>query len=1493
MPLNSATGSLRKAWLALILFVGTSLSLQAQLVADFTPDKVGGCSPLAVTFTNTTTGADASAIYTWNFGNGNSITTNNPNTPVAATYFAPQTYTVTLTVKDGAQVSTKSITLTVYNNPVVNFQLSDTSGCAPLSTTLTSLSTAGTGFISGFFWDFGDGNTLHTTSNTTNYVYNFPGTYSVNLTVTNSFGCFSTLLKTNAVTVLAPVVPAFSTDSTSICSLNDPVQFTNLSSGPGPLSYAWNFGDGSNSTSPNPSHQYANKGVYNVQLTVTSPQGCTATLVKTAYVNAAAFAPQISTTSPICNGAPAQFTDISVPPPTGASQWTFGDGSSGSGSPVAHTYASVGSYTVTLTDHFGVCLDTVQQVIQVLASPPPQGFLLNEGGACQAPMLVSFTDTSLSAVKWLWNFTGNPSDTSTQMDPSFLYTTANLFNPTLTLTYPNGCAITVTEPLNTSQPTAQIIMDTTLTASSTICAIVTAQFSAISQDTLAQYSWSFGDGTTSTSATPTHTYSVPGTYIINLNFVTNHGCAGVAFPPDTVRVYPKPVADFTALDSMPCAANQLETFTNLDDSSAQFFWIYGDGTSDINNNVVHTHQYNFTGQDTMTLIASSPGCTPDTSVITRFLVNNPVPVMTAANTCDTTRMTVQFTDAPPGASEYIWSYGDGTTDSSSSFIPIQTHTYAQAGTYTATLTGIFGPCVMQSNPVPVYVLAPQHPVLSSPLDTICESNILPVQISGMDTNYQSVANGAGSYYHIVAWQYGDGTTFTPQGPSGFKTTYNGNLTNLKPGEDSLRVITQSKFFGCFDTSNYIPIYITGPAAGFTTSGPVCYPLPVIFADTSKPTNGVPIVKWQWNFGDGTDTTVSNNDTVDHAYAFPGNYMPSLTVTDSNGCSGTVTSPLGIVVNGPKADFYWNPSAITLGLPVTFFNSSTAPGGATYFWHFSSDGFTSTNPISLNRTYLLPIKDTVELIATGSGPGSCSDTTTQIVIAPQTTASFVFTQDYVDFANCPPMVAYFTSTTSNADSLIWTFGDGSSAENNPNPSHTYNLPGVYLVTLTAYGPVGTFAVYQDSVTVRGPVASFKASLLQACIPAIETLSATSSSLVNTYIWDFGDGTVISTNDSIASHTYIIPGVFTPNLVITDSSGCQVNFALNQKILMDSLAAQLGPNITMCNPGMVGFVPLIYSMARDSLHDVLTMHWNFGTGQPADTSNALNPQFDFVSPGVYPVTLQVQSPPGCSVTAMDTVTIVAPINLQYTQNLNICAGSVAQLDVTGADNYTWTPDSSLNNIVSGRALADPHSTTTYTVIGTDSSHCFTDTASITVQVMAAPTVQIQPVGAVPGGSSTNLVTMASPDVVSWSWSPANYLSCTNCSSPTCLPLAPITYTVTVTNANGCTATDTVSIKLACSENAVHIPNAFTPNNDGNNDLFYPICRGIQLIKFFQVYNRWGQQMYAVQNITPGGSQFGWNGTFNGTLQPPGTYVYMCSVECFTGETFLLKGTVELIR
>ncbi|MCW3106799.1 MAG: internalin, partial [Segetibacter sp.] len=206
----------KKCLLLLCLLFKTFFSL-AQLQADFTTDKPGGCSPLTISFTNTSTGTSATTTYKWDLGNGNPSSLKDPG----ATYREEKTFTITLTATNGAQTSTKTKQITVYKKPVVDFSASKLKGCAPLAVDFTANATAGDGTVSGYFWDFGDGGTQSTTSAQISHNFNFSGKFPVSLTATNSYGCYSTLSKPDLIDVQPGIQVAFTADKTILCKTTD------------------------------------------------------------------------------------------------------------------------------------------------------------------------------------------------------------------------------------------------------------------------------------------------------------------------------------------------------------------------------------------------------------------------------------------------------------------------------------------------------------------------------------------------------------------------------------------------------------------------------------------------------------------------------------------------------------------------------------------------------------------------------------------------------------------------------------------------------------------------------------------------------------------------------------------------------------------------------------------------------------------------------------------------------------------------------------------------------------------------------------------------------------------------------------------------------------------------------------------------------------------------------------------------------------------------
>jgi gliding motility-associated-like protein len=1475
--------------LVLLCILCGSLRVHAQLQAAFTADKTAGCSPLTVNFSNTSKNASATATYTWNFGNGNALTTADAVDPVAAIYYTPRTYRVTLTVKDKGKTSRIARDIIVYKNPTVQFTMTPAEGCSPLTVVLNSTSDPGSGTISQYFWDFGDGRTLQTAGGTQTEVFSVAGTYTPSLTVTNSRSCSASLSIPGGVVVLPKPEAAFSTTTPNLCHVSDTARFTNTSAGA--AGYQWSFGDGAVSTAPNPVHVYAAPGTYTVTLVAANAGGCSDTLVQTNLIHVAQLSPAINIASPACVGAALRFADGGSPAPTGTSQWSFGDGQTGTGTAVTHAYTTPGTYTVSLTDNLGSCPSGTSVSVTVNPTPVLSGFVATPSAVCTAPIQVHFADTSKGGVHWLWNFTGKPGDTSTEQDPVFSFPANQTYTPSLTVTNAFGCSSTVTQTVYPSEASAALQVLQTLLPSATVCAGVSAFCSVQPPGVVSSYQWSFGDGTTATTATPTHVYTTPGTYYIQLSYVTQGGCTGTAGP-DTVKVYPSPRAAFTAIDSSACGSNRKEYFKNRSDSAAQYYWIFGDGTSATNNDSTVIHLYPRFGPDTVLLIASSPGCAPDTAEVPIVIMNHPAPKGAVIYSCLGNRDTVVITDSAQGGSLYTWSWGDGSPDETdNTYVPGKTHVYPGQGSYKATITGVFGACTVTGAPIPVYILAPQHPTLTLADSTVCGGGALSFQVSGLDSDHLA----QGYYYTLTDWQYPDGRFSAATGL--MKTSYSGAAGNLLAGEDSLRLLLTSVGYGCVDTSNYAAVKVTGPMAAFTVAATsACFHGPVVFTDASKGTGGVPLVRWVWNFGDSTTVTRTSGDTVAHVYGAPGTYFPTLTVTDARGCVRTVTlgATDSIVVSAPVAGFTWAPQAIVPGVPVTFYNTSSAIAGTTYQWTFYSDGSRSAAADSLEHTYGAISRDTVRLIAVPPGGAGCPDTVIQVVTVTGVNAAFQDSTVYLGLNGCPPMVAYFTSTVSHAVRIAWNFGDGATAGNNPTPSHTYTLPGLYTVILTAYGAGGDSLSVTYAVLVNGPRANLHSSLLQACSPATDTLTA-SGAEGSTYTWDFGDGTVLSTADTMVVHRYAGSGIYTTALLVSDASGCQAVFHLPGPLVLDTLYVQPLASLTRCDTGTMAFTPLVTSLMADSLGAALQYTWDFGTGRAGDTAATQNASFDFGTEGAYAVSLLVRSPAGCTAATGDTIKVAAPPALHYKAVTDICIGDSAQLSITGASSYRWNPGSALDITGEGTAVARPGSSTTYSALAYGLFGCYTDTVKMAVDVHPLPTVTIPAPAPVAAGGSVTLEATVSPDVTTQTWSPGTYLNCTVCASPVSMPLQQVTYTDSVETQYGCKAADSVVVALSCAQGSVRIPSGFTPNHDGNNDYFMPIGRGVKVVLHFRVYSRYGDLVYEAENlpIAERQSGIGWDGTKGGRALPPGTYVYFMEFECLAGQTFYEKGTVELIR
>jgi gliding motility-associated-like protein len=268
-------------------------------------------------------------------------------------------------------------------------------------------------------------------------------------------------------------------------------------------------------------------------------------------------------------------------------------------------------------------------------------------------------------------------------------------------------------------------------------------------------------------------------------------------------------------------------------------------------------------------------------------------------------------------------------------------------------------------------------------------------------------------------------------------------------------------------------------------------------------------------------------------------------------------------------------------------------------------------------------------------------------------------------------------------------------------------------------------------------------------------------------------------------------------------------------------------------------------------------------------------------------------GCTNKDSVDITVAQPISITAPRDTFVCAGSAIQLKAGGASTYKWINNTSgLSNVTIANPMALTSADIQYTVVGYDNYGCFTDTASVNLAVRPVPTVNAGPDVELLANTEQQLQAVGSSDVIQWLWTPSDYLSCTNCSSPVTQPKTKINYVVTVKNQYGCQASDEVQIKVQCSQGYIYIVNSFTPNNDGKNDVFYIKGKGVGIVKSLKIFNRWGEMMFAKTNFPIDDRSAGWDGYYKGQLAPIGTYVYFAEFQCEGEQPFTQKGVVTIV-
>ena len=480
-------------------------------------------------------------------------------------------------------------------------------------------------------------------------------------------------------------------------------------------------------------------------------------------------------------------------------------------------------------------------------------------------------------------------------------------------------------------------------------------------------------------------------------------------------------------------------------------------------------------------------------------------------------------------------------------------------------------------------------------------------------------------------------------------------------------------------------------------------------------------------------------------------------------------------------------------------------------------------------------------------------------------------------NCRDFTVDFENLSSGTSRFFWDFGVQSLSSDfstEENPSYTYPDTGSYRVMLIA--EPGGVCSDTDYISVKiYPLLKARFRVENTCpsdsVPLVD-ISSNSYGPITSWHWDFGDG---NQSDSVNPvHRYTHNGDYTIRLVIQNKYGCRDKHEEKIKIYPRPRS-----RFDIGVPCLDSLLPVYWHSKIDS-GKIVSRKWDPGDGRPPIFMTK-NPHIRYGQAGNYLLRLIEISEQGCADTFGREITIRPKIKALAGPDTSICRGMPLRLFAKGGLYYEWTPPGLTANTNS--IIVSPPSDTRYRVIVSD--QCYSDTAFVNVRLWPLPVLKVSGDTSILRGGHALL--QAKSNDAHISWSPSFTLDKDRGSEVIAHPMESTTYTVFATSKHGCQREKLIRVEVLPDCYKLFVPNAFSPNGDGNNDYFYPVNLGEGKLISLSIYNRWGEKVYFSTS-----SELAWDGRQKGNYSPPGNYVFEITLDC-RGQIHRLKGHVLLLR
>lgn len=1341
---------------------------------------------------------------------------------------AAGTYNYSVTAANGCQTIGSQVVTQNSGLPTVTGIASASLNC---STTTAQAIASTTSTPVTYNWS-GPGITAGAT--TASATVNQPGTYNYTVTNTsngcNVFGSVSIIQNT--------VAPAVSSGVSGVLNCTNTSVNANVTTAASPVSYTWT-GPGITSSSTISSITLNQPGTYNYTVTNTS-NNCK-TLGSVAVTQNTATPVATSTVSGVLNctltSVNASVTTTSTP----VSYFWNGPSITSGGLSSSATVNQPGTYNYTITNTSNGCLVSGSQVVSQSVAVPTVAAIASTSLNCTTTTAQVIASTTATPVSYVWTGTGITAGAATA---SATVNQPGTFNYTVTNTS-NGCtasgAVAITQ--NTVLPNANASTGSIITCTNNAITLNSSPGSGVT------YTWSAPGGSSIVSGVNTSTASASGTgvYTVTITDISNN-CVKIATvsPTSNTTVITPTIATTPILT----CANTTVTLNGSPGSGVLYSWT-GPGTiAPLNLTNVNV---NLPGSYVLTATNTANGCvgTTTTSVTQNTIVPTVTLSPTQTITCASPSVTISGASSPSTCTP-SWA---GVCGSTNSF----TSTACATGTFVLTVTNPVNGC---SNTGSVVVVS------SSGLPPVAASN------TGSITCTTFTAQ-------VAATTTASPVTFNWTGP-GTITSATSATTNVSAGGTYTCVVTNT-VNGCASTiTSFVPTNTTAVSVSVTPASSITCIVPTQTLNAA-PTGAQYTYSWT-----GSGITTGSN-TPNPVVNLGGNFVVTITNT-TTGCSGTNT--VNVPQDNAAPTLTINPSSYTTtcAVPSVTLVTNASVGTLTYSWTSPPTGslnnITLANPVaSGSGIFTVAVTNTVNGCST-----ALSIATVQVVPdAAIPTVTLSSNSASITCSNPTPSVSINTSTSSVTYSWSPTTGILSGATT-ANP--VFNAAGSYSVVVTntlnscSTSQSGNVVTVVSNTTV--PVISLSSTSNNGTL----TCSTTSISITPTvtpggnltYTWSPGTG--ISTPINQANATFTASGIYT--LAVTNTlTGCvSSSTATANSFTIVSNAntptVTVVPTSSNTTIGCGSNANVTYSVNAVSGGGALNYSWTPG--------GSTTPNFTATTAGVYNVVV-TNAASNCSTTAQFTVTgnsVVPNLSSNATANFP-CGASNTTLSATSTNtnvSYTWTGP--VGSIITGSTTTTPTVDVAgnYVVTVTDLSTGCTNSntvavsqTSITAAFTANPTSGIAPLNV----DFTNQTVGAT----SYAWDFGN-TSVSTSTNPSTVYNNSGTYTVILTAYSGtCSATASVTI-IVEDGLSLEIPNVFTPNNDGINDVFSIKSSGIKEISL-EIFNRWGQKMYEFT-----GPKAAWDGyTGTGGKAPDGTYLYFVKAIGYDDKVIEKHGNLSLFR